>query len=51
MLELFLIELKRAHIFLSDDVNEIVWVYNKEGGSYAAKLEYANLNTLMVLDT
>jgi hypothetical protein len=44
--ESFLTELRRAHIRLSGDPNDLVWEMNKTGGDYTAKLNYLSLQSL-----
>jgi hypothetical protein len=41
--EVFLAELRRAHIRLKDDPYELSWDWNKEGGAYTSKLGYLTI--------
>jgi hypothetical protein len=41
----FLAELRKAHVRLRDEDDEIAWAYNKTGGFYTAKLGYTTLQT------
>jgi hypothetical protein len=43
--ELYVNELRRAHIRLTKSPNELIWSYNKVGGDYSVRLGYKALST------
>jgi len=42
----FINELRRSHIKLSEDLNDLVWEMNNIGGDYAANIDYLYLQSI-----